>query len=70
MQSIQIDDTRLKELLKTALVEVFEEKKELFSEILAEALEDFALLQAIKEGETTEPMSREEIFQVLEKGKE
>ena len=65
MQPIQIDDTRLKALLKSALVEVFEEKKELISEIVADALEDFALLQAIKEGEKIGPVRREEIFQVL-----
>ena len=59
------DETRLKALLKEALVEVLEQRREWFSALMAEALEDIALVQAIKEGETTEIVSRDEIFDLL-----
>ena len=59
------DETRLKALLKEALVEVLEQRREWFSTLVAEALEDIALVQAIKEGETTEIVSRDEIFELL-----
>jgi Cu/Ag efflux protein CusF len=59
------DETRLKALLKEALVEVLEQRREWFSALMAEALEDNAFVQAIKEGEATEIVSREEIFALL-----
>jgi hypothetical protein len=59
------DETRLKALLKEALVEVLEQRREWFSELMAEALEDSALVQAIQEGEKTETVSRDEIFALL-----
>ncbi|WP_129676947.1 hypothetical protein [Candidatus Chloroploca sp. Khr17] len=59
------DETRLKALLKEALVEVLEQRREWFSALMVEALEDSAFVQAIKEGEATEIVSREEIFALL-----
>ena len=59
------DETRLKALLKEALVEVLEQRREWFSTLVAEALEDIALVQAIKEGETTEIVRRAEVFDLL-----
>jgi hypothetical protein len=59
------DETRLKGLLKEALVEVLEQRREWFSTLIVEALEDIALVQAIKEGEATETVSRDEIFDLL-----
>jgi len=65
MQAI-IDEGRLKEILKMALIEVFDERKSLFFELMAEAMEDMALVRAIKEGEATEAASRAEVFSILE----
>lgn len=59
------DEARLKALLKEALVEVLEQRREWFSELVVEALEDTALVQAMKEGETSEVVSRDEIFDLL-----
>lgn len=59
------DETRLKALLKEALFEVLDQRREWLSAVVAEAFEDIALVQAIKEGETTEAVSREEIFNLL-----
>jgi len=66
MEQIITDDVKLKNILKTALIEIFEERKDLINEALAEALEDIALANAIKEGEVTESVCREKVFSLLE----
>jgi dsDNA-binding SOS-regulon protein len=65
MTEITLDETKLKELLKAAIVELLQEQQEEFSEILAEALEDIAMKNAIKEGENSETVSRDAIFKIL-----
>jgi len=67
MTEITLDETKLKELLKAAIVELLQEQQEEFSEILAEALEDIAMKNAIKEGENSETVSRDAIFKILQK---
>jgi len=53
-------------LFKQAFVELVQEQRHLFYDLFAEVIEDFALANAIKEGESTESVSREEVFQILE----
>jgi hypothetical protein len=65
MTQINLDEDKIKQLFKTALVEVIQEQKEVFSDLLAEIIEDIALEKAIKEGEDTETVSREAIFKIL-----
>ena len=65
MQTV-IDDSKLKQLLKEVLVETLEEKRDVFHDLIAEALEDIALVRAIQEGEDTETVSKQEIFNILE----
>ncbi len=60
-----LDEAHLQEALKTALVEVLEERSDLLREIFAEVLEDIALVRAIQEGEESGPASREEVFHHL-----
>lgn len=66
MEHAVLNENRLKEIFKSALIEVIEERRSLFSELLAEVLEDIALIRAIKEGESTESVSRDEVFSILE----
>lgn len=66
MEHTVINESRLKEILKNALIEIFEERKSLFYELFTEALEDIALIRAIKEGEATESVGRDEVFSILE----
>jgi hypothetical protein len=66
MSETALDTNQLKDLLKTAIVEILQEQKEVFTEIIVEAMEDIALAKAIEEGEDTEPVSREAIFKVLQ----
>ena len=65
MSEITIDETKLKELLKVAIIELMQEQKQEFSETLAETLEDILIKNAIKEGENTKAVSREQIFKIL-----
>jgi len=46
--------------------ELIEERREEFSELLADIIEDVALVRAIREGEATEPASRDDVFAVLD----
>jgi hypothetical protein len=50
MSSIIIDDQTLKELLKEALIEFLQKRPEVLRDVLAEAVEDIGLAQAIREG--------------------
>ena len=66
MVQLSVDEKKLKNLLKETLIEVIEQKKDLFHDIVAEAIEDLAITNAIKEGESAEFTSREEVFKIIE----
>ncbi len=66
MAQISLDEAQIKELFKQAVLEVFQEQKDAFSDLLMEVVEDLALINAIKEGEASEMVSREDVFQLLE----
>ena len=59
------DEQRLKELIKAAVAEVFEERRDLIADAVLEALEDVALAHAIEEGQSSPTVSREEVFRGL-----
>lgn len=65
MAEATLNTNQLKELLKLAIVEILQEQKEVFTDMLVEAMEDIALVKAIEEGENTEVVSREAIFDIL-----
>jgi hypothetical protein len=66
MAKPDVDESRLKELFKEAMVEVLEERRDLMRAVMEEALEDIALARAIEEGEGTPEISRDEIFRICE----
>ena len=66
MASVPPEDERLKELFKTALLEVLEERKDLLRDVLEESLEDIALTRAIDAGQRTEEIDRDEVISLLE----
>jgi predicted RNA-binding protein with EMAP domain len=68
MVTQSIDEERLKDLLKSAIVEVLEEQRDFVRDLLQEALEDIAFAHAIEEGEHSGLASREEIFDASESG--
>ncbi len=66
MSEIILNSDQLKEMLKSAIVELIRDNRKEVSEFLAEIIEDVAMEQAIAEGEATELVSRESILQLLE----
>jgi Asp-tRNA(Asn)/Glu-tRNA(Gln) amidotransferase C subunit len=66
MAHLSVEEQHIKDLLKQAILELLEERQDIFRQLVAEAMEDLALINAIKEGEATETVSREEILQILE----
>ena len=61
MTNIAIDEKQFKILLKEALVEVFEERQDMFSAIVVKAIEDIGLAKAIREGRKNDFVDKEEI---------
>ncbi|MBW4555618.1 MAG: hypothetical protein KME59_06720 [Trichormus sp. ATA11-4-KO1] len=66
MSEITLNPEQLKEILKSAIVELIRDNREEVSEFLTEIIEDIAMERAIAEGETTDLISRDSIFQLLE----
>ena len=60
-----LEDAKLKALLKESLIELLEERREEFSELLLEALEDLALSRAIRDGEGTGLVDKQEILKII-----
>jgi hypothetical protein len=61
-----IDDGKLKEMLKAAVIEALEERRDLVKDIIEEAMEDIALVRAIEEGVASPSVSRDDVFALLE----
>lgn len=61
-------NTKLKKAIKEALRESLLENRELFHEIVMEALEDVGLLRAMEIGRKSKFVSREKVMEIL-KGK-
>ena len=61
-----MDDGKLKEIFKQAIIEAMEEKREEVRDLLVEAMEDLAMIHAIEQGEETGPASRDEVLSILE----
>ena len=64
MQQIIDDENQLKEVFKQAFAELLQERRDLLYDVFTEVLEDIALANAIKEGEETEIVSREQVFKL------
>jgi hypothetical protein len=52
--------------MKQVLVEILEDRRETIYEILSDVIEDMALAHAIEEGEATETVSKDVVFDILE----
>jgi hypothetical protein len=65
MTELSLDKNLLKETLKTAILEIIRENPNEFQELLTEVIEDIAMTQAIEEGEKTELVDRDSIFNLL-----
>jgi hypothetical protein len=65
MSEITLDISQFKELLKIALAEVLHGQKEVFADMIFEAMEDVALAKAIEEGTNTETVSKASIYKLI-----
>ncbi|HFC12943.1 MAG TPA: hypothetical protein ENJ56_08890 [Anaerolineae bacterium] len=63
--TLQLDNPRLKALIKEALAELLQERRELFQPLISEVIEDAGLLAAIHEGRNSDNVSRAEIMAIL-----
>lgn len=63
---IAATEAKLKEAIKAALVEVLQERQDLLYDAVERAIEDIAFARAIEEGDRTELIERDEVFDILE----
>lgn len=66
MAQPDVDNEAMKRVLKEALTETLHEQRDLLHEVFTEVLEDFALSEAIREGQQTGRVDRDEVFDALE----
>lgn len=65
MTTFTVDDQHMKELIKQALLELFQERRELFTDVFDELIEDIGLANAMQEAEDSEVVSEEEVMTAL-----
>lgn len=61
------EEAKLKKIFSEVVSEVLEEKREMLYNIFLEAIEDAAMVNAIKEGELSGIADRKEIYSLFEK---
>lgn len=66
MPETSISKDALKQALKEALIETLSEQEDVFRAVVADVLEDLAFGEAMHEGEATEIVGRDRIFDLLE----
>ena len=66
MEFSALDQDQLKDMLKAAIIEVLEERRDLVREAVKEAFEDIALARAIEEGEQSAPVQRSDILAIID----
>jgi len=64
MTTLSKNDQHIKGLFKEALLKLLQERRDLFSEILTEAIEDAGFVNAIHEGSYT-TVSKREVMDTL-----
>lgn len=64
--NLSVDDQKTKDLFKQAMLELLEERRDLFYELFAEIIEDTGLVNAIREGAPSDAVNKYEILNILE----
>ncbi|NMF86083.1 hypothetical protein [Nodosilinea sp. P-1105] len=64
---LTLDDAKTKELLTEVLVELMQQKRSVFYELILDALEEVGLANAILEGEDSEFVQEDDIRALLER---
>ncbi len=66
MSATDLNEEQIRELLRRVLVELLEERRSEFYQLIMEAMEEVALARAIQAGRKGEFVSEEEIRAILE----
>lgn len=64
--SMVVEKEELKAIIKESVAEIFEQNRDFFAHVIEEVVEDKLFMDAILRGESTEIVSPEAIFDVLE----
>lgn len=62
---LTINEMQAKALIKEALMELLQEKRDILFEVILEVIEEIGLANAIREGRKNELVSEDEIFNLL-----
>lgn len=62
---VNMDPATLKDALKQAVIEALEERREFLRDIIAEALEDLGMAEAIREGLKSPLIAEGEVKRIL-----
>ena len=63
---ISIHDDKTKEILTEIMIDILKNRKDLFYDIVMEAIEEIGLANAIQEGRQDEFVEEEKIFSLLD----
>ena len=63
--SIHMEKEELKAVIKESVAEVFEQQKDYFVQLFGEVVEEQLFLAAMKDGEASGRVTREEVFAAL-----
>lgn len=66
MMTLSLEENKVREMLKDILLELIEDRPEVFHDIVLEAIEDAGLLAAVREGESSELVPESEIEAILQ----
>jgi hypothetical protein len=65
MNILSLEDKHTKDLMKQALLELFQERRDLFADLFDELIEDVGLGNAMREAEGSGIVSKEEVMTIL-----
>jgi len=63
---LTINDEKMKDFMKEIIIEMIQEKRDIFYEIILEAMEEVALANAITEGRENNFVGEDRILELLE----
>jgi len=66
MPETVMSEKKLKALLKAAVIEALEERRDLVRDVVDEAIEDLAMVRAIDEGANSSTIDASEVYKILE----
>jgi hypothetical protein len=66
MVQVTVEEDAIKALVKEAIIELLHERQDLLYAAIAEVIEDRALGEAIREGESTPYVTEDEVLAALE----